>query len=289
ERGREGAQAPGLAGTVGRPGAQGTPPRGRPRTGAGPADAGDDERQPPAPGRPMGPRHAAPPAARFRPAAGRRPRLRGIGGHHPRTRAAAEPGGRAPGGRRPGDRPGPGGRRGRRPRSPAGGLPGRWVRARRSAARAGAGVQRAPAVRRGVGRARVGHHARVPRARRTDRRGHLRRVGAPLGVGGPRRRRTAHVDALDPRLRHLDAVGSRRTPAEGADPPQRPGPTRARVPACIRRGVGRRRRAVDVRPAAALGRRRGGARGTGLADGGVVTAVAARRGHGAMVGGRTDL
>ncbi len=53
--------------------------------------------------------------------------------------------------------------------------------------------------------------------------------------------------------------------------------------------LGGRGRPVDVRTAAAVGGGSRGAGGPGLADGRVVAAVAARRGHRAMVGRRTDV
>ena len=65
-----------------------------------------------------------------------------------------------------------------------------------------------------------------------------------------------------------------------------PGAAGARVPAGARRGLGGGRGPVDLRPAPALGRGRGGAGRAGLAAGRLDPALAARRGDGALAGRR---
>ena len=161
ERGRERPQAPGIpvavAAAQGRPG---WPPAGPARWGCRPAGrrtptgcagstAGCSPRRSPG---------CATPRARWSSTSG-------YGASAVTTLELVErlgPEVERPRGRRAGDRPGAGGRGRRRPRSAAGRLPGRRLRAGRPAAGARAGVQRAAAVRRGVGGAGVGHHARRP-------------------------------------------------------------------------------------------------------------------------------
>src|SRR6185503_11516811 len=74
---------------------------------------------------------------------------------------------------------------------------------------------------------------------------------------------------------------------QGAHPPQRAGPAGARVPAGVRSHLGGRGGAVHLRRPAALGCGGGVAGRPGLAAGRLQPTVAARRGHGALVGGRS--
>ena len=89
----------------------------------------------------------------------------------------------------------------------------------------GARLQRAAPVSGRGGARRVGGDAGGAGAGRADRRRHVRRVGPPVLLGAARRRRPDQPDAGVRSVRDRAPVGSGRTAAEGADPPQRRRPT----------------------------------------------------------------